>query len=101
VQELERRLKRLGEDVKAELAIQGFEGENVRIEEGLNCRFDGTDTTSVIVRDPMDQKKNWNWVEEFKTAYKKEFGFLLAGDVVVDDVKVSLLNSCLWKRSLF
>lgn len=90
VKDLEDRLRRLGEDVKKELALQGFEGDNVGIEEGLYCRFDGTDTTLMIVRDPKDSEKvrGWNWVEEFKSAYKKEFGFLLEGDVVVDDVKV-------------
>lgn len=87
VKDLENRLKRLTEDVKNELALQGFEGENVAVEQGLYCRFDGTDTTLMIVRYGTEER--WNWVEEFKEAYKKEFGFLLEGDVIVDDVKVN------------
>ncbi|KAF8752921.1 Hydantoinase/oxoprolinase N-terminal region [Rhizoctonia solani] len=80
------RLDALTEEVKSSLEKQGFKGDRVRVERLLNMRFDGTDT-SLMVLEPEDGSHDFEGT--FKRAYKQEFGFLLeTKNIIIDDIKV-------------
>jgi 5-oxoprolinase (ATP-hydrolysing) len=90
-----KRLDELTEKVVNELKEQGFEGKMVKVERMLNMRFDGTDTSLMVLAESEGQKEGQEDSEEedflgaFRKAYKSEFGFLLdEKNVVVDDIKV-------------
>ncbi|ELU41298.1 5-oxoprolinase [Rhizoctonia solani AG-1 IA] len=79
------RLDALTEEVKSSLEKQGFKGDRVRVKRLLNMRFDGTDT-SLMVLEPEDGSHDFEGT--FKRAYKQEFGFLLeTKNIIIDDIK--------------
>jgi len=83
------RLDKLTDDVRAELARQGFEGDRVKVERMLNMRFEGTDTALMVLPSPSDGDGNEDFEVAFKKVYKAEFGFLLeTKSIIVDDIKV-------------
>lgn len=68
------------------LKEQGFEEDKIQAERFLNMRFDGTDT-SIMVLDPADGSHDFE--AAFKKQYKEEFGFVLEDkNIIVDDIKV-------------
>jgi 5-oxoprolinase (ATP-hydrolysing) len=81
---LESRLDRLASKVTSVLQEAGFPSERIKLERILNMRFDGSDTALMI----PSTSAGGDYDAEFKKAYKKEFGFLLNKDIIVDDVKV-------------
>ena len=88
------RLDKLEEEVRAELKRQGFSGKRVRVERMLNMRFDGTDTSLMVLPAEEDSKENSepeDFLTAFRKAYKNEFGFLLdTKHIIVDDIKVTV-----------
>lgn len=65
---------------------QGFDENKIQAERFMNMRFDGTDT-SVMILDPSDGSHDF--AAAFKKQHKEEFGFLLEGKaIMVDDLKV-------------
>lgn len=84
-------------EVRGELARQGFkdEGGRVHVERMLNMRFEGTDTSLMVLPDARDGEEGEEDFEKaFRRVYKSEFGFLLEGkNIVVDDIKVCSLFS--------
>jgi 5-oxoprolinase (ATP-hydrolysing) len=65
----------------------------VKVERMLNMRFDGTDTSLMVLAESDGQEEGQQEKEDFlgafRKAYKSEFGFLLdEKNVVVDDIKV-------------
>jgi 5-oxoprolinase (ATP-hydrolysing) len=65
---------------------QGFDDNRIQPERYLNMRFDGTDT-SIMVIEPSDGSCDFE--SAFKKQHKEEFGFLLEGKaIIVDDLKV-------------
>ncbi|WWC58637.1 uncharacterized protein I303_101181 [Kwoniella dejecticola CBS 10117] len=79
------RLDNLSEKVKKVLKDSGFDDDKIQVERLLNMRFDGSDT-ALMVLETANGKGDFE--DEFKRAYKEEFGFLLNKNIVVDDVKV-------------
>lgn len=77
------RLDKLGERVSTVLQDAGFEPKRIRLERLLNMRFDGTDTSLLILGGEDD-----DFEEVFKRTYLGEFGFLLNKDIIVDDIKI-------------
>jgi 5-oxoprolinase (ATP-hydrolysing) len=67
------------------LRDQGFSEDKIQAERYMNMRFDGTDT-SIMVLDPSDGTQDFEGV--FKNQYKEEFGLLLDRPIIVDDLKV-------------
>ncbi|KAJ3717870.1 5-oxoprolinase [Lentinula raphanica] len=87
------RLDKKEAEVREELKRQGFEGSRVHVERMLNMRFEGTDTSLMVLPDPNEKVEGEDGKEDFlkafKRVYKAEFGFLLEGKtVIVDDIKV-------------
>ena len=68
------------------LRDQGFVDDKIQAERYMNMRFDGTDT-SIMVLDPANGSHDFEG--EFKKQHKEEFGFLLEDKaIIVDDLKV-------------
>ena len=80
---LTRSLDRLASTVSQELQRQGFSPENIKLDRILNMRFEGTDTTLLISCTDDNE-----FGDEFRKAYKEQFGFTLETPVVIDDIKV-------------
>ncbi|BEJ15272.1 hypothetical protein CspHIS471_0410390 [Cutaneotrichosporon sp. HIS471] len=76
------RLDGLGERVREVLKAAGFTDSKIRLERQLNMRFDGSDTTLMVLAPDGD------FAEAFRHAHMDEFGFLLDKEIVVDDIKV-------------
>ncbi|KAF7307667.1 hypothetical protein MKEN_01126600 [Mycena kentingensis (nom. inval.)] len=86
---LKGRLDKLTADVRKELEKQGFEAGRINTERMLNMRFDGTDTSIMVLPLPSDGDGKEDFEAAFKRVYKSEFGFVLEGKtIVVDDIKV-------------
>ena len=80
------RLDSLQEKTTKVLRDQGFSEDKIQAERYMNMRFDGTDT-SIMVLDPSDGPQDFG--SAFKKQHKEEFGFLLEDKaIVVDDLKV-------------
>jgi len=61
------------------------------VERMLNMRFDGTDTSLMVLPTKEDGE---DFKAAFVRAYKAEFGFLLdTKRIVVDDIKVLVFRS--------
>lgn len=87
------RLDKLTDQVKQELDQQGFKGSRVKVERMLNMRFEGTDTSLMVLpqakKTQSGEEEPEDYLEAFKRVYKTEFGFVLEGKpVIVDDIKV-------------
>lgn len=89
------RLDRMTKEVFLELEKQGFEQKRIHMERMLNMRFEGTDTSLMVL--PMKdagEGEDEDFEAAFKRVYKAEFGFLLDKKrIVVDDLKVSQVSS--------
>ncbi|KAA1077560.1 hypothetical protein PGT21_011836 [Puccinia graminis f. sp. tritici] len=107
---LEKSLDALQEKVCLTLSNQGFEESRIVVERYLNMRYDGTDTAlmvldqstkpssssrSVHTKESLknhdeEAGKGYDYLEGFREAYLKEFGFLLDRSipVICDDVRV-------------
>jgi 5-oxoprolinase (ATP-hydrolysing) len=80
------RLDSMQEKVIKVLHDQGFGEDKIQAERYMNMRFDGTDT-SIMVLDPSDGSHDFEGA--FKRQHKEEFGFLLEEKgIIVDDLKV-------------
>ncbi|EFA77516.1 hypothetical protein PPL_12118 [Heterostelium album PN500] len=80
----EKRLDLLVDEAKKELLEKGFSDDHIVIERYLNLRFSGTDT-AMMIQAPTDN----DYEKEFKSNYKREYGFLIIGrDLLVDDIRV-------------
>jgi 5-oxoprolinase (ATP-hydrolysing) len=83
LQVLKGRLDALEERARSKLYSRGFTAEQVSATRFLNLRFQGTEVALMIASAHME-----DYQEAFLSAYKREFGFLLSGRVVVvDDVR--------------
>ena len=85
------RLNTLTSTVRCELQRQGFAPNRIKVERMLNMRFEGTDTSLMVLPQDSDGDGEEDFEAAFRRVYKAEFGFLLEGQSVsVDDIKVSL-----------
>jgi len=83
------RLNSLTLQVQHELQCQGFRPDRIHVERMLNMRFEGTDTSLMVLPGASDGDGNEDFEAAFRRVYKAEFGFLLEGQSVsVDDIKV-------------
>lgn len=86
------RLDKLTSDVRTELKRQGFQDDRIKVERTLNMRFEGTDTSLMVLPEPGEGDGKEDFEAAFNRAYKAEFGFLLeTKTITVDDIKVCLL----------
>ncbi|CAH7683094.1 Hydantoinase/oxoprolinase-domain-containing protein [Phakopsora pachyrhizi] len=93
--ELEESLSRLEKEVREKLRSQGFENNRIEVERYLNLRYEGTDTTLMIMEDlnPSEGSKKdddkFDYSKAFENTYKQQFGFVLDDSkIVCDDLRV-------------
>lgn len=80
----------MAKDVRLELERQGFEQKRIHVERMLNMRFEGTDTSLMVL--PTKEDGDEDFEGAFGRLYKTEFGFLLDKKrIIVDDLKVGRL----------
>ncbi|RAK98456.1 5-oxoprolinase [Aspergillus ibericus CBS 121593] len=79
--------KRFGGMIQAateDMETQGFSSDQVRHELYLNLRYEGSDTSLMILR-PEDDS---DFLEQFRARHRREFGFNSDRPVLVDDIRV-------------
>ncbi len=81
--ELQARLARLARQAEGELRDQGARLEQIDVRRYLNLRYRGTDTTLMIPEPP-----DGDYAREFQSIYRREYGFELDRDILVDDVRI-------------
>ncbi|KAM3169906.1 5-oxoprolinase [Saccharomyces cerevisiae] len=87
-----KRLDKLVKTCSESLIIQGFSETQILHEKYLNLRYEGTETSLMI----LEQNENWEFEKWFAEAHKREFGFAFSEKcVIVDDVRVrATAKSC-------
>ena len=68
----------------ADLADQGFQADQVRHEKYLNMRYEGSDTSLMI----LEPEGSSDFLSEFRTRHRREFNFNSDRPVLVDDIRV-------------
>lgn len=86
---LEKRFGDMTESALAEMKTQGFSAEQVRHELYLNMRYEGSDTSLMILK-PEDDS---GFLEQFKIRHRREFNFNSERSVLVDDIRVRTIAS--------
>ena len=70
------------------LMDQGFEVDQIRYELYLNMRYNGSDTSLMVLK-----PDNWDFSEAFRDRHRNEFGFTFDKTLLVDDVRVRAIAS--------
>ncbi|KAE8413960.1 Hydantoinase B/oxoprolinase-domain-containing protein [Aspergillus pseudocaelatus] len=86
---LEKRFSDLTDSATAEMSTQGFSADQVRHELYLNMRYEGSDTSLMILK-PEDDS---GFLEQFKIRHRREFNFNSDRAVLVDDIRVRTIAS--------
>ncbi|KAB8254108.1 Hydantoinase B/oxoprolinase-domain-containing protein [Aspergillus pseudonomiae] len=86
---LEKRFNDMTDNATAEMNTQGFPADQVRHELYLNMRYEGSDTSLMILK-PEDDS---GFLEQFKTRHRREFNFNSDRAVLVDDIRVRTIAS--------
>ncbi|EAW07039.1 5-oxoprolinase [Aspergillus clavatus NRRL 1] len=84
--------KRFGDMTKAateEMITQGFRADQVQHEMYLNMRYEGSDTSLMILKPDEDN----GFLDQFKERHRREFGFNSDRPVLVDDIRVRTIAS--------
>ena len=83
--ELQKRVEELQKKASEELKKEGFDDESIRHELYLNMRYQGTDTSLMMIK----PDKDWDFGKAFVDRHHQEFGFTLPDrDILVDDIRV-------------
>jgi 5-oxoprolinase (ATP-hydrolysing) len=72
-----------------EMETQGFTAAQVRHEKYLNMRYEGSDTSLMILK----PENSSDFLEEFRVRHRREFNFNSERPVVVDDIRVRSIAS--------
>ncbi|CAG8290365.1 unnamed protein product [Penicillium nalgiovense] len=83
------RLDDLSASATKDMESQGFPSTQVRHEQYLNMRYQGSDT-SLMIRKP---EGSGDFLEEFRIRHRREFNFNSDRPVLVDDVRVRTIAS--------
>ncbi|KAL4765799.1 5-oxoprolinase [Aspergillus foveolatus] len=82
--ELKKKLAEMTEAAVDDMKEQGFSSDQVRHERYLNLRYDGSDT-SLMILEPEDGS---DFIEQFRERHRREFGFNSDRPILVDDIRV-------------
>ena len=88
-----KQLEELSKVVRLNLGKQGFKDQQIVIEEYLNMRYKGTESTMMIMRPARLSTEtaddHWDYGKSFEEQHHQEFGFKLPDrDVIIDDIRV-------------
>lgn len=73
----------------SELAEQGFPADQVRHEKYLNMRYEGSDTSLMV----LQPEGSSDFLGEFRARHRREFNFNSDRPVLVDDIRVRSIAS--------
>ncbi|RJE21035.1 5-oxoprolinase [Aspergillus sclerotialis] len=73
----------------SDLADQGFKADQIHHEKYLNMRYEGSDT-SLMILEPAGSS---DFLNEFRTRHRREFNFNSERPVLVDDIRVRSIAS--------
>ncbi|KAL4881178.1 Hydantoinase B/oxoprolinase-domain-containing protein [Aspergillus karnatakaensis] len=82
--DLKKKLDDMEQAAVEDMKEQGFSADQVRHERYLNLRYDGSDT-SLMILEPEDDS---DFIEKFRSRHRREFGFNSDRPVLVDDIRV-------------
>jgi 5-oxoprolinase (ATP-hydrolysing) len=83
--DLQKRVEELQQRASEELKKQGFDDKSIQHELYLNMRYQGTDTSLMMIKPESD----WDFGKAFVERHEQEFGFTLPDrDILVDDIRV-------------
>jgi 5-oxoprolinase (ATP-hydrolysing) len=72
-----------------EMQGQGFPSSQVRHEQYLNMRYEGSDTSLMILR----PESSSDFLDEFRERHRREFNFNSERPILVDDIRVRTIAS--------
>ncbi|OQD72560.1 hypothetical protein PENDEC_c020G01208 [Penicillium decumbens] len=72
-----------------EMQGQGFQSNQVRHEQYLNMRYEGSDTSLMILRPETSS----DFLDEFRERHRREFNFNSERPILVDDIRVRTIAS--------
>ncbi|OLL25443.1 hypothetical protein NEOLI_003786 [Neolecta irregularis DAH-3] len=78
------RMEELKKKTTENLRDQGFSENQIKHELYLNMRYQGTDTSLMIVK----PEGGWSFGEAFVEQHEEEFGFTLHRNIIIDDIRV-------------
>ncbi|KPI35974.1 uncharacterized protein AB675_10518 [Cyphellophora attinorum] len=78
-----------------DLTLQGFDEDHIRHEIYLNMRYEGSDTSLMILK----PAQTWDFATAFKDRHRREFGFTFEKPLLVDDVRVRSIASSEGQRT--
>ncbi|RDW85270.1 hypothetical protein BP6252_02860 [Coleophoma cylindrospora] len=81
---LRNRLEILISQTHSEFLSQGYESDQVKHDLYLNMKYEGSDTTMMVLK-PED---SWDFATAFKERHRREFNFSLERPILVDDIRV-------------
>lgn len=85
---LKERFTGLTDAATADMQSQGFEPDQVRHERYLNMRYEGSDTSLMILEPEGGRSGSADFLEEFRQRHRREFNFTSDRAVLVDDIRV-------------
>ncbi|EXJ96274.1 5-oxoprolinase (ATP-hydrolysing) [Capronia coronata CBS 617.96] len=85
---LRKRFESMIANSTSDLLGQGFQLEQIHHQLYLNMRYEGSDTSLMILK-----PENWDFAAAFKERHRREFGFTFEKPLLVDDVRVRSIAS--------
>lgn len=82
---LQKQFEDISKAATEDMKTQGFVEDQVRHELYLNMRYEGSDTSLMILK-PEDESVDF--LEQFRTRHRREFNFNSERPVLVDDIRV-------------
>ncbi|SCU92709.1 LAFA_0F12354g1_1 [Lachancea sp. 'fantastica'] len=80
-----KKLAKMASEVTDTLTKQGFSKNDLLFEKYLNLRYEGTETSLMILQDDEE----WNFSKDFTASHKREFGFVFKDrSIIIDDLRI-------------
>lgn len=83
------RFDNMASEATKDMESQGFPSSQVRHEQYLNMRYEGSDTSLMILR----PEESSDFMSEFRERHRREFNFNSERPVLVDDIRVRTIAS--------
>lgn len=89
INNIKSKLEQLKKKAEEALRAQGFGEAHIEYERYLNLRYEGTETSLMI----LEEDSNWDFEKWFADAHKREFGFVFNNKIIiVDDVRIRAIG---------
>ncbi|CAI4044302.1 hypothetical protein SKDZ_11G0060 [Saccharomyces kudriavzevii ZP591] len=90
ISKVKERFLALSDNSIKNLLSQSFSREDIVLRKYLNLRYEGTETSLMILQKVDD---DWNFVKWFSEAHKREFGFSFDDKrIIIDDIRIRAIG---------